>query len=344
MSSRPVLEGPPLTPEGGVSGGFALRRIFGEEPTAVTAARVALPVILLVFVLIFSLARPETFFTVSNLKTILSTQSVLGILAIATILPPIIGEFDLSVGANLGFGAILVTGLTSKQGLGVVPAILVAIAACTVVGAFNGLLVAKIGINSLVTTLGSQFVLLGIIIWYTGGNVFYTGIPKGLTNIGQKSAIGIPLPVFYLAGAAIVVWYLLEYTPLGRYLYAIGGSKDAARLSGLNVQGLTLFAFALTGLLCGVAGVIESAELGSGNPNVGPPFLLPAFAAAFLGATAIKPGTYNVLGTIFGVFALETGITGLEQVGIDPYVEYLFTGFALILAVAAARFLRREAL
>jgi ribose transport system permease protein len=315
-----------------------------EEPLTIFLARVALPVILVLLVVLFSALRPETFFTVENLMTVLNLQSVLGILSLGLLLPLIIGEMDLSIAANLGLGLILVTGLTSQQGVPLWLAVVLAVAGCTIVGLLNGLMVTRFGINSLISTLGMSVIITGVVSAYTNGGVFYQGIPPELLQIGQGRLMGIPLPIIYTLLIAVIVWYLLANTPLGRFLYAIGGSTDAARLSGVPVRGLTVLAFAGAGLLAGIAGVIQAGILGSGSPTVGPPFLLPVFAAVFLGATAIQPGVFNVWGTILAVITLQVGVTGLALLGSPFWIEPIFTGVALILAVTSARLLRGEAL
>ncbi|MDF2706687.1 MAG: monosaccharide transporter rane protein family [Nonomuraea muscovyensis] len=315
-----------------------------SEPLALFLARVALPLLLLALVAVFSLLRPETFFTLDNLGTVLSLQAVLGILALGLLLPLIVGELDLSVAANLGLGVVLVTGLTSRQGLPLALAVVLAAAVCTLVGVLNGLLVTRVGINSFIVTIGMSTVITGAVSAYTQGNVFYDGIPPSLPAIGQGRLLGVPLPVVYAVLLAILVWYLLAHTPAGRFLYAIGGSREAARLSGVPVRGLTLLAFAGAGLLAGVAGIVQAGVLGSGNPTVGPPLLLPAYAAVFLGATAIQPGVFNVWGTIIAVVTIQVGATGLALVGAPFWIEPVFTGLALIIAVAAARYLKGEAL
>jgi ribose transport system permease protein len=307
-------------------------------------ATYALPLIFLAFVVFFSIAEPDTYFTVDNLKTTINNQAVLGLAAIALLVPLIVGEFDLSVGANLGLGAILVTGLPSKEGMDLVPAIFVAVALCTGVGAINGLLVTKVKINALVATLGTGTIVTGSVLWYTDGATIFEGIPSSLQSLAENELLGIPLPGVYLAVVAIVVGYGLSQTPLGRHLYALGGSKEAAHLSGLRVTRLTILAFTTAGLIAGLAGVLQGALLGSGNPAVGPPLLLPAFAAAFLGATTIKVGTFNVLGTIVAVFTLAAGIIGLQLMGVAFYIAPIFQGAALLVAVAAVRILRREAI
>jgi ribose transport system permease protein len=314
------------------------------EPAAIFTARIALPVILVLFIIIFSLLRPDTFFTTSNLSTTLNLQAVLTILCIGLLLPLIVGELDLSIAANLGLSAILVTGLTSQSGWPLPLALLTALIASTCIGVINGLLVTRVGINSFIVTIAMSALITGGIGGYTQGNVFYENIPEALTSIGRGDILGIPKPVIYATVVALVVWYLLSSTPLGRYLYAIGGSKDAARLSGISVKNLTLLAFAGAGFLAGIAGIVQSSILGSGNPTVGPPFLLPAYAAVFLGATAIQPGVFNVWGTVIAVITVQVGTTGLVLMGAPFWIEPVFQGAALLIAVIAARWLKGEEL
>jgi ribose transport system permease protein len=332
-----VQEGEPSAPHGARTAAPAAR-----TPRSVTAARWALPVILLLFIGLFSALRPDTFATSSNFTTILSQESVLMFLALGAMLPLVVGEFDLSVGANLGVGSILVAAMTGLHGLSTPVGILIALTVCTLVGTVNGILVARVGINAFVATLAMGSLLSGLVLWGTDGNVIVRDIPDSLTDIGQGSAFGIPTPFIYVIVAALVIGYVLRFTPIGRYLYAVGGSKEAARLSGLNVTRLTLCTFAAAGLLAGLAGVLLAAKLGSANPTSGPQFLLPAFAACFLGATAIRPGTFNVTGTVVAVLTLGIGTTGLQLLGVPFYIEPIFAGVVLLIAALATRYLRRE--
>ncbi|HEX3736535.1 MAG TPA: ABC transporter permease [Solirubrobacterales bacterium] len=306
-------------------------------------AAVALPLLLVAFIIIFSLLKPELFFTTSNLRTILVTQAVLAILSLATMIPLILGEFDLSVGANLGLGAILATGLQVKSGSGFVIGIVIALIACSLVGLINGIFVVRFKINAFIATLAMSTILSSIVLWYSGGSTLSEGVSTTFKAIGHNSALGIPLPVIYVVIVGAVLWYLTEQTPLGRQMYAIGGSRDAARLSGVRVDVIMIGAFVLTGFIAGIAGVLQAASLGSGSPTIGPAFLLPAFAAAFLGATAIRVGQFNVIGTVLAVLTLQTGITGLQLLGAPYYIEGLFNGVALLVAVGATVFLRRAA-
>ena len=319
-------------------------RASRSTPTGVRIAGLALPTILVAFIVLFSLLQPDIFPTASMARTILRTESVGAILAIALIFPLVIGEFDVSIAAVLGLAAILVTGLPSLQGLPLGLAIALAILACGAIGLLNGLLIVKVGINALVTTLGISVIVTGIVYWYTHGGVIYQNIPRALPALAQQNLLGVPLPAIFLGFVALVAWYILEQTPFGRYLYAVGGSKEAARLSGINVDGLIIFCYVAAAVLAGLAGILQAAQLGSGNPNIGPPFLLPAFAAAYLGATAFRVNTFNVPGTVVAVFTVAVGITGLQLLGFEFFIAPIFQGVSLILAVIAVRYLRRERL
>ncbi len=336
-SSPAVAQGPPpdaVTPTRGGRGP-------GRASWGLLGARWALPVILVILVALFSLLRPETFATTSNFETMLTQQAVLCLLAFGTMLPLIVGEFDLSVGANLGAAAILVASLTGNQHHSVELSILIAVAVSAGIGLVNGLLVARIGINAFVATLAMGTLVTGIVLWGTNGNVVQR-VPESLSAIGQNSALGVPLPVLYVLVLALVLGYVLRRTPVGRYLYAVGGSREAARLSGVNVTRLTLASFVAAGMLAGLAGVLLTAKLGSATPTTGPDFLLPAFAACFLGATAIRPGSFNVTGTITAVLTIAVGTTGLQLMGVPFYIEPIFSGVVLLIAALATRYLQQE--
>ncbi len=305
-------------------------------------SRFALPIILLLLVVVFSAMRPDTFATLGNLQTVLSTQSVLAILALSALVVLIIGEFDLSIGYQLGFAALLVPGLSSIQGLSLGLSIVVAVAATTAIGFVNGLFVAKVKINSFIATIGMGALISAAMLWYSEGAVIFEGVPPELLTIASGDLVGIPLPVLYVAVLAWILWVVLQRTPFGRHMSAVGGSRDAARLAGVNTDLVTIVTFTITGMLAGLAGVLQAAQLGTGNPAVGPPLLLPAFAAVFLGATSFAVGTYNVAGTITAVITIATGVAGLALLGVPQWVDPFFNGAALLVAVTATRYLRRQ--
>ena len=303
------------------------------------AASMALPAVFLGIVIFFSIMRPETFATWSNARTIMLTQSVPAIFAIALLFPLVVGQFDLSVGANLGLGLIIVTGIPHTFGAPLAVGIALALLATTAVGLINGLLVAYLDLNALVVTLAVSSLLTGAVLYLTKGAVFYSDIPDSLGWF-SGSVSSVPKPMILLVIVAVAAWFFLEHTPSGRYLHATGGSRNAALLAGVPVKRLTVMSFVMCGLLVGVASVIQGSILGAGNPTVGPAFLLPGFTAAFLGATAIKPGVFNVPGTVLGVFTVSTGIIGLNLMGVPFYIEPIFAGGALLVAIIASRFLR----
>lgn len=313
-----------------------------RQQRALSIARFALPGLMAGFIIFFSVMRPDTFATFGTLRTVLTTQAVLAILALSALIPLVIGKFDLSIGAILGLAAILVPGLPSKSSWPLWAAIVAALAVTAMIGIVNGWLVARVRLNSFIVTIGMSAVVSAIVLAFSGGAVIFENVPPELRSIAQDELFGLPLPVYYVAAAAVLLWFVLEHTPVGRYMAAVGGSEEAARLSGVNVVVITLVAFAVTGLLAGVAGVVQAGQLGTGNPAVGPPLLLPAFAAAFLGSTSIKVGQFNVWGTIFAVFTIAVGLTGLELMGVPQWVKPLFNGVALIAAVAATRYLQGE--
>ncbi len=303
---------------------------------------IGLPSILVLSFLLFSLLKPEIFPTWGNVKAILLTQSVLMILALGALLPLVVGEFDLSIGGNLSLSLILVTGLCSKQGMGLAPAIVIALAGSTFVGLINGVLVNWVRINAFIATLAMGLILQGAVVWYTNSQVIFENIPKALPNFGKSTLLGLPLPVVVVIVVMIVVGYVLTQTPLGRRFYAVGGSRDAARLAGIDVRRTSALAFIMGGFICGIAGVTEAAVIGTGNPTVGQPFLLPAFAACFLGATMNRFARFNVIGTILAVLTIAVGVAGLELNGVPYYIEPIFNGVVLLIAVTLSLRLRAD--
>ncbi|WP_213571439.1 ABC transporter permease [Rhodococcus sp. USK13] len=303
-------------------------------------SRFALPVLLLVLVATFSVLEPTYFATVDNARTILVTQTVLATLAMSALFTLVVGQFDLSIGAQLGLAQVVLPGLLSRYDVDLGTGIVITIAVTTVIGAFNGVLVAKLRLNSFIATLGVATILQATVLWYSGGRVIFEGLPPSLTGLSTAEIVGIPLPIVYIAILAILAWLVLERTPLGRRMEAVGVGHEAARLSGINADGITILAFCFGGALAGAAGVLQASQIGSGNPALGPEFLLPAFAAVFLGATAFKVGRFNLWGTIVAVLTVATGVAGLNLMGVPQWVNPLFNGVALLLAVTAARLLR----
>jgi len=291
--------------------------------------------VLALIIAVFSLWIPGTFLSVQTLTGIASQQAITATLALGLLLPLAAGVFDLSAASMLGLSVVVVCQLQSV-GLNPVLAVVETLLAGTLVGMVNGLIVVGLRVDSFIATLGTSSVLGALVYWVSGNQDITTGISATFVNLGQGLVLGIPLPVVYLAGVAMVVGYVTEFRPLGRKFYATGGNELAARLSGVRTGRLVIASFLFSGTIASLAGIIFAASIGSASLSAGPPFLLPAFAAVFLGATQIHPGRANVLGTLVAVAVLGTGVKGLLLAGAQFWISDLFNGVALIAAVALA--------
>ncbi|MBO0846542.1 MAG: ABC transporter permease [Nocardioides sp.] len=287
-------------------------------------------------VILFSVLAPETFPTLDTVRIVLTDQAVTAVLAIGLVIPLAAGAFDLSIGSQLGLGAILVAWLLRTQGLGLVPAIIGTLAIGACVGLANGLLVTKAKISSFITTLGMSSVLLALISWVSQDSQILN-LGSGFQQIANRQILSIPMSVYIMVVLAICVWYILDNTYLGRAVYATGGNAEAARLAGIGTDRVIIVSLISCSLLATVAGIVLSSSLATGDPTVGPPYMLPAFAAAFLGSTQFRNGRFNILGTIVAVYVLATGVKGLQLIGAPVWIPELFNGVALLIAVAVTR-------
>lgn len=301
-----------------------------------------LALLVLVFV-IFSIAKPATFPTAFNVRSIVSDKGIVVLVALAEMVVVAANQFDLSVGYGIGLGQILVIGLQTREGLSWPAAALAVMAIGLVIGVVNGLLVTRAHIDSFIATLGVGTVLYGVSEWYTGGAQILGNLPPAFSAIAGN-VLGIPMVALYVVVIGIGLWVVFEYLPLGRYLYVLGANPRAAELSGISSRRYIVLAFAASGLLTGFAGVVLGARLGVGQSSVGPDYLLPAFVGALLGATSVRPGRANVWGTVLAVLLLGVAVAGLEQLGAQFYVESLFNGAMLVLAVGLAGYAARRRL
>jgi ribose transport system permease protein len=287
---------------------------------------------LLLMVIVFAIVIPDTFPTIDNFRAILGDQSIPAILALAAILPLAAGEFDLSLGATLGFSAILAITL-SNTGLPLI-VVLVAVVACgLLIGAVNAVLVVKLGVNAFIATLAVATVLAGLNLFVTSSSLL-TVESQSYQEFTTTVVVGIQVVLVFAVVTSLVLWYVMEHTPYGRYLRATGMGRDAARLSGVRTNRYLSSAFVIAGGLAAFAGLLLSSRSGTAPPTLGPEYLLPAYAAAFLGATTIKPGYFNVGGTLIGVLLLAVGSNGLTLLGAETWVTNIFNGLALMLAVS----------
>jgi ribose transport system permease protein len=289
---------------------------------------------------VFSGLRPTTFATISNAQTIAGSETILLILALALIPPFAAGEFDISVAGVLSISIVLVGYLNVALRWPIGIAVLIAILAGLVVGLVNAFFIVYLGVESIVVTLGMGTLLTGAGVGIR--NLTTSGIDGRLITAMRDSVFGIPLVFYYGLVLTILMWYIFAYTPLGRYVYFVGASRDVARLSGIRVDAIRTGALLTSALLSAVAGVALAGWLGASDANIAANFLLPAFAAVFLGSTAITPGRFNPWGTFIAVYFLVTGVNGLEFLGLAGWIEQVFYGASLILAVALSRVASRR--
>ncbi|GAA4537131.1 ABC transporter permease [Pseudonocardia xishanensis] len=319
----------------------ALRTPPERRPRTVTAdggatlhlfGRFGLPMLLVLVVALFSFWKPASFFAWSNFNATFAQQAIIVMVALGAMVPLIVGEFDLSIGANAGFAAILTVGLSELQGLPPWLAILLAVAASAVIGLLNGLIITRLRVNSFVATLGTATAIGGIGQLYTDQRDIQS-VPPELLTIGRATFAGLPITVIVAVVVAALLAVVLQLLPIGRQLLAVGANRKAAELTGIRPELRIVTAFVMGGVIAGIGGALYGANLGAAGNQTGATLLLPAFAGAFLGSTTITPGRYNVLGTLVAVLLLAFTVSGLEQVGVQPWIEAVVQGFALIAAV-----------
>ena len=300
-------------------------------------------VVLTVFLIgLFSVLLPDTFPTMLNLRAIVSDKAIIALLSLGAMIPMAAGRIDLTVGYGIVLWHILAISLQTLLGLPWPAAVLVVLLLGAFTGFLNGLLVEVAKIDSFIATLGTGTVLYALALWHTGGRQMVGALPDGFFALSTTFVFGLPITGFYLLGITLVLWVTLEYTPIGRYLYAIGANQRAAQLNGIPTRKYVIGAFVASGAMTALAGVILASKLRIGQASVGLEFLLPALVGAFLGSTTIKPGRVNVWGTIVGVAVLAVGISGIQQFGGSFWVEPLFNGVTLLIAIGIAGYAQRR--
>lgn len=295
----------------------------------------AVLLVLLATFVIFSVLERETFFTTANVRTMISTQAIVLIIAIGLTLPLRAGDMDISIAGVLAASASVLAVLTTN-GVPTIVAIVAALAVGAVVGAVNAFFSVVVGVDSFVVTLGMFTLLTGFAYGITGARV-QTGVPPIIKDIASWTFLGFPATVWYAWIFVLITWYLYERTPLGRYILFVGGNRSAARLAGVNVSGIRWLAFLGASMLGAVAGILLAGTYGAVDPSIGSQYLLAPFAAAFLGATTIRVGRFNALGTMVALYLLVVGITGLQLLGAASWVGDVFNGAALIISVTLAK-------
>lgn len=302
---------------------------------------------LLLFIL-FAIAKPDTFPTLLNFQLLASAKAPMLIIALAVTIPMVTGKIDLSAGFAAGLWQVMALSW-QIAGLDYRIVIVLCLVGGAVIGLFNALLVELAQVDAFIATLATGQVIFAITMWYTGGQQVTDAAGQravAFDALATWSLGPIPGPFIMAVVLAILMWLILEFLPVGRYLYAVGANPDAARLTGIPRRTVVALAMTSSGVFAALGGVLLAArQAGIAQANIGPDFLLPALAAAFLGSTTIKPGRVNALGTVLGVFITTIGISGLQQLLPGQYfLEPLFNGLTLIAAITIASIASRQRL
>lgn len=287
------------------------------------------------FIVLFGVWTPSTFLTMSTVHSVASTQAIGAILAIAVLIPLVCDQYDLSVGANANFCGILAVVVQINYHWPVALAVVLGIVFGVFVGFVNGFVVVRLGLSSFIATLAMGSILAAAQIIITKSQQPAPVASPAFVELAQRNIGGFQIVVIYLIILVAVAWWFLDHTPAGRYLRAAGGNREAARISGIQVDRWSWISLVIAGGVSGLAGVLFTSQSGP-SLTFGPSLLLPAFAAVFLGSTQLQPGRFNAWGTLIAVYVLATGVEGLQLVSGQQWLSDMFNGVALILAVALA--------
>jgi ribose transport system permease protein len=288
---------------------------------------------LLLMIAVFSFLAPVAFPTVSNFVNVLNQASLGIIIAGGLTVAVIVGELDLSIGFSASFLGVLVTGFMVWVHLPVPVAILAVVLVGALVGFVNGIIVTKIGVNSVIATLGTGTIIVGLNFAYSSGAPIAMGVPDSFLDIALGRFWGIPHNILIMVAVIAILWVLVERTSIGQSIQAVGGNPIASRLSGIPVHRVKIIAFMICGACAALTGILLASSLGSGTTSAADGYLLSAFAAVFLGSATLRDGEFHILGTVFGALIIAVGFNGLAIFGAPTFYQYVFQGGILIVAV-----------
>jgi ribose transport system permease protein len=340
MTENPgVTDAPPLDR-------FASRPRRLPPPTEVdwwrVLGRYGAVFVLVVMIAVFVGIEPSTFATGGNVIQILNQSALTAIVSMGLTFVLAAGDFDLSIGYVTSFCGVLAAGFIQWDGLAIPIAIVLVMAVGALIGLTNGLIVTRIGVNPLITTLGVGTIVVGINYALTGGDPVVINNPMSFIALTFDKFLGLPYPVYVMAGVAILLWIVLNRTVLGQSIQAVGGNAEAARLSGIRVDRVRITAFVIAGVCAGVTGILLTSLTGSGAVDGGDSYLLSAFAASFFGSAVLRDGQFHIVGTMLGVLTVSVGFNAMALLGLNTYYQYLFQGALLIFAVGVGSLARRR--
>lgn len=337
-----VGEPPRTAPPGGSVDGPGRANPLSRVLHARVLETILLPLAWVAVIVGFGIHSPNTFLTFDNFANIFGTNATLFVMVMALLVPLTNGDLDLSVAANTGLTSMVIAWLNVNHHVAIVPAILIGLAVAVVCGTVNGAIVVRYDVNPFIITLATGTVFDGISQWISGEQTIVGVSPKLTEWTFSKHLLSIPIEFWYGVVIMLIMWYVLTFTPFGQRSLFVGQSREVARLSGFKVGSTRFWGFVLAGLIAGIAGILEVGTQGGSTANGADSLLLSAYAAAFLGLTTIQPGRFNAIGAGVSVYFLATGVAGLENLGAQPYVQPLFYGIVLVVAVVFSRVVRRR--
>lgn len=335
ISRQAQRDGSARAPESGTS--TSRSRAFGLPDAFVE--RYAVVFVLIALIVVFSILKTDTFFTVGNLQSVLTTQAALLIMAVTLTVSLATNEFDLSIGGVASLSAVMVAKVGA--GHGAAAGVLAALAVCIAVALVHSVAIVLFRANSFIVTLAMGTVTVAVAEGVSGSTTL-GGVPSGVVNAMSKTFLGIGLPFWYAVVLAIVIWAFLEHTPTGRYVFFTGEGRQAAALAGIRVDRIRVLGLFVTTLGAGLAGLVLAGQSQAANSGMGEPNLLTAFAACFLGAATIKASRFNVVGTIIAALLLAVGTTGLQLFGLAAWITDLFDGAVLVVAITFASIVSKQ--
>jgi ribose transport system permease protein len=318
----------------------------GQEKTSalpLLLAKYGTIVGLVIMIGVFSAMAPAAFPTLSNGINVLNQAALALIIAGGLTVAVIVGELDLSIGFAASFEGVLVTGLMVNDGLPPAVAIPIVLLVGALIGLINGLIVTKVGVNSVIATLGTGTIVVGLNFAYSSGAPIAAGVPDSFVDIALGRLWGIPHNVLIMIVVTALLWVLVERTSIGQSIQAVGGNPLAARFSGIRVDRIKIMGFMVAGVCAAITGILLASALGSGTTSAADSYLLTAFAAVFLGSATLRDGEFHIIGTLFGGLIIAIGFNGLAIFGAPTFYQYVFQGAILILAVGLSSLGRRYA-
>jgi ribose transport system permease protein len=318
-----------------------LRSRYEPQWLHTITSKYALVLVWAALALFYYLLMPDTFGSWGAVRAIFGGQPVLVFLAMSALITLMVGEFDLSIASIMGLAATIVPVLAGLHGVNIWVACVIALLACLAMGAVNAYFVVVLDVSSLVVTLGTGTLLIGLSQALSSSNV--VSVQDDIfSNLVLYPVLGMPVSFFYGVALAVGIAYLMAYTPLGRHILFVGANREVARLAGVRVNRIRFGAYMWSSLVAGIAGLVLVSTLGGFDPTSSGQFLLPALAAVFLGTAVVQPGMFNPIGTLIAIYFLWTGIFGLQLLGFAGWIQNVFYGAGLVVAVALAKIVRNR--